>query len=75
MDSYRVEKQAAIKIDLPDEGSEIDPMMVSGGGHKPEPELEKLSNILKAFNDQFENISWADKDRIFKRITEEIPSG
>jgi type I restriction enzyme R subunit len=73
MDSYRVEKQAAVKIQLPDEDSEIDPVPGAGGGHKPEPELDRLSNILKAFNDQFGNIPWTDADRVHRLITEEIP--
>jgi len=46
----------------------------AGGGHKPEPELDRLSNIIKAFNDQFGNIPWTDADRVRKLITEEIPA-
>ncbi len=74
MDSYRVEKQAAVKIQLPDADAEIEPVPTSGGGHKPEPELDRLSNILKTFNDQFGNIPWTDTDRVHKLITEEIPT-
>jgi type I restriction enzyme R subunit len=74
MDSYRVEKQAAVKIQLPDADAEIEPVPTTGGGHKPEPELDRLSNILKAFNDQFGNIPWSDGDRVHKLITEDIPS-
>ncbi len=73
MDSYRVEKQAAVKIGLPDADAEIDPVPTSVGGHRPEPELDRLSNILKAFNDQFGNIPWVDADRVHKLITEDIP--
>jgi type I restriction enzyme R subunit len=73
MDSYRVEKQLAIQIQLPDSNAEIAPVPTSGGGHVPEPELDRLSNILKAFNDQFGNIDWKDADKISKVITEEIP--
>jgi type I restriction enzyme R subunit len=73
MDSYRVEKQAAMKIALTDEDTEIGPVPTSAGGHKPEPELERLSNILKAFNDHFGNIEWKDVDRVQRLITEEIP--
>ena len=46
----------------------------TGGGHKPEPELDRLSNILKTFNDQFGNIPWTDADRVHKLITEDIPA-
>lgn len=74
MDSYRVEKHAAMQIHLADENAEIDPVPTSGGGRKPEPELDRLSNILKTFNDQFGNISWTDEDRVHKLITEEIPA-
>ncbi|MEZ6128975.1 MAG: DEAD/DEAH box helicase family protein [Planctomycetaceae bacterium] len=74
MDSYRVEKHAAMQIHLADEDAEIDPVPTSGGGHKQPPELDTLSNILKTFNDQFGNISWSDEDRVRKLITEEIPA-
>ena len=74
MDSYRVEKQAAARIQLPDADAEIAPVPTAGGGRKPEPELDRLSNILKAFNDQFGNIHWSDADRVHKLITEDIPS-
>jgi type I restriction enzyme R subunit len=74
MDSYRVEKQAAVKIQLPDEDAEIAPVPVSGGGYLSEPELDRLSNILKSFNDQFGNIEWQDSDRVQRLITEEIPA-
>lgn len=53
MDSYRAEKKATLAIALPDADAEIEPVPTSGGGRKPEPELDKLSNIIKAFNDQF----------------------
>ena len=43
-------------------------------GRKPEPELDNLSNIIKAFNDQFGNIEWKDGDKICKVIAEEIPA-
>jgi type I restriction enzyme R subunit len=74
MDSYRVEKKAAMKIQLPDEDAEIGPVPTTGGGGKPEPEMDRLSNILKTFNDQFGNIPWTDADRVHRLITEEIPT-
>lgn len=74
MDSYRVEKKAAMKIQLPDEDAAIEPVPMTGGGSKAEPELERLSNILKTFNDQFGNIPWTDADRVHKLITQDIPS-
>lgn len=74
MDSYRVEVQASIDIALPDADAEIGPIPVAGDSRKPEPELDQLSNIIKAFNDQFGNISWKDEDRIRDVITREIPA-
>ena len=74
MDSYRVEKKAAVRIQLADEDAEIDPLPTTGGGFIPEPELDRLSNILKTFNDQFGNIHWEDEDRVRRLITEEIPA-
>jgi len=74
MDSYRVEKKAVAKIQLPDADAEIEPVPTTGGGHKREPELDRLSNILKTFNDQFGNIPWTDRDRVHKLITEDIPA-
>jgi len=73
MDSYRIEKQAAIKIQLPDAEAEIEPVPTTGGGYRLEPELDRLSNIIKAFNDQFGTIPWTDADRIHRLITEDIP--
>ena len=74
MDSYRVEKRAMQKILLPDEDAEIDPSSDPGSGGRAEPEMDLLSNIIKAFNDLFGNIPWEDRDRVLRLITETIPS-
>ena len=74
MDSYRVEKQAVRDIQLPDENAEIEPVSTSGGGQKPELEMERLSNIIREFNDRFGNIEWKDQDKIEKVIAEELPA-
>ena len=74
MDSYRVEKQAVQDIQLPDEDAEIDPVSTSGGGQKPQPELERLSNIIREFNDRFGNIEWKDPDKIKRVVSEELPA-
>ena len=73
MDSYRVEKRAVQQILLLDENAEIAPVPPSGGGHVPEPELERLSSILREFNDLFGAIAWQDTDRVKEMITETIP--
>ena len=73
MDSYRVEKQAVQDIQLPDEDTEVGPVPTEGGGQKPEPEMDRLSNIIRDFNDRFGNIEWKDQDKIEKVIAEELP--
>jgi type I restriction enzyme, R subunit len=71
MDSYRVEKKAVMKIVLADEDAEIEPVPTEGGGKMGEPELDRLSNILKSFNEQFGTL-FKDTDRVVKRIRDDI---
>jgi hypothetical protein len=59
MDSYRVEKQSTMKIALAETDAEIEPVPTSGGGTKPEPELDLLSNIVKAFHVQWATLAGA----------------
>ena len=73
MESYRPEVRATLDIPLPDQDAEIGPVPTSGGGHMPEPELDRLSNIVRTFNEHFGNIDWKDGDKIRKVIAEEIP--
>jgi type I restriction enzyme R subunit len=73
MDSYRVEAKAQMSISLPDQDGSVEPVPTTGGGHKPEPELDYLSAIVREFNDLFGNIDWRDTDKIRKVIGEEIP--
>jgi len=73
MDSYRVEVQAQIDISLADEDAVLEPVPLGSGGGKREPEFDRLSNIVKAFNDQWGSIPWKDADKVRKVITEEIP--
>jgi type I restriction enzyme R subunit len=74
LDSYRVEVKASLEISLPDQSAEIGPVPTGGGGRKPEPEMDRLSNILKTFNDLFGNIPWKDVDKIRQVISDEIPA-
>jgi type I restriction enzyme, R subunit len=74
MDSYRVEKQAARRIQLADQDAEIEPVPTEGGGRRPEPELDSLSNIIRTFNDLFGNIEWLDGDRIRRLVANDIPN-
>src|SRR5205823_10140006 len=68
---YRVEKKAVMKIALADSDAQIEPVPVEGGGHKAEPELDRLSNILKTFNDNFGTL-FTDADRVATRIRDDI---
>lgn len=56
----------------PDADAEIEPVPTAGGGRKRE--VDRLSNIIKTFNDQFGSIPWTDGDRVHRLITEDIPS-
>jgi type I restriction enzyme R subunit len=71
MDSYRVDKQTAMKIALADNDAAIDPGTGEGGGFKQQPELEPLSKIIKAFNETFGTL-FTDSDRVVKKIREDV---
>lgn len=71
MDSYRAEKKAAMAIQLTDQDGTIEPVPVAGGGYRSEPELDRLSNILRSFNEQFGTL-FSDGDRIIQRIRDDI---
>ena len=74
MDSYRVEAKAALKLAMADADAAVEPVPPGGGGGKGEPDIDKLSAIIKTFNDLFGNIQWKDADKIAKVIAEEIPA-
>jgi hypothetical protein len=60
VDSYRAENKATEKIALADDDAEVSPVLAGHIGDKPEPELDKLSNAIKTFNDLFGNVpGWA----------------
>jgi type I restriction enzyme R subunit len=74
MDSYRVEVKSALAIRLSDQNGTVGPVPTRGGGRLPEPDLDRLSNIIRSFNELWGKIDWKDKDKIQKVITEEIPA-
>ncbi|MCX5689120.1 MAG: DEAD/DEAH box helicase family protein, partial [Planctomycetota bacterium] len=74
MESYRNEVRAELKLVLDDANAEIEPVPTSGGGREAEPELDRLSNIVKSFNEMWGGIEWNDKDKIRKVLTEELPA-
>ena len=74
MDSYRAEVRAALSIALADQDGEIGAVPVEGGGYVVEPELDRLSNIVKQFNELWgDKTKWRDVDKIHRVISEEVP--
>jgi type I restriction enzyme R subunit len=71
MDSYRVEKKAILKIAIADQEAEIAPIPTEGGGRKNAPELDRLSNIIKKFNDTFGTL-FLDPDMVARRLHDDI---
>jgi type I restriction enzyme R subunit len=71
LDSYRIDRKPQQSIPLPDDDATLDPAPVSGGGLKPEPELDPLSVIVTNFNEQY-GTSFNDEDRIRRLIRDEI---
>jgi type I restriction enzyme R subunit len=75
LESYRAEVKASKALHPVDkETAEVGPVPTSGGGHVPVPQMDKLSNIIREFNQLFDNIQWKDADKIHNVITEEIPA-
>lgn len=74
MDSYRVEAKAALKMAMDDADASVEPVPSGGGGGKGEAVINRLSVIIKTFNELFGNIQWKDEDKIRKVIAEEIPA-
>ena len=73
MDSYRVEKEAVRAIQLADEDAEIGPVPTEGGDQKPEPEMDRLSNIIRQFNERWGSIEWKDRDKVESAMFKELP--
>jgi type I restriction enzyme R subunit len=60
-----------MKIALADADAEIKPVPMDAAGHKSAPELDRLSNILKTFNENFGTL-FTDADRVATRIRDDI---
>ena len=67
LDSYRLQKLGEFKITL-QQGDELMPSSEMGSG-VAEPELELLSNIVKAFNDRF-GTTFTNEDKVRKMTAE-----
>lgn len=73
LDSYRVEAQNMISIQLEDADAEVEPVP-SGSPRTPtSPEMDLLTSILNTFNDLFGNIEWTDADNVRRQVAE-IPA-
>jgi type I restriction enzyme R subunit len=68
LDSYRLQKQGDFNITL-EQGKELMPSSEMGSG-VAEPEMETLSNIVKAFNDRF-GTTFTNEDKV-RRMTAEL---
>lgn len=74
MDSYRPEVKATLSMAMDDADGTVEPAPPGGGGPGGTPDIDKLSNIIRTFNDLFGNIDWKDADKIRKVIAEDIPA-
>ena len=68
LDSYRLEAQEAMSIQLEDADAEVSPVPTGNPGHIVNPEMDLLSIILNDFNDMFGNIEWKEPDNVRKQI-------
>ena len=73
LDSYRVQAQTMVSIQLEDADAEVAPAPTKMAGGIAETEMDLLSVILMNFNDLFGNIEWSDADNIRRQIAE-IPN-
>jgi len=76
IESYRAEKRATMAIILDDADAEIDPIQTEGVGFYPEPQMDLLSSIVRAFNQIVGTENWTDADRVrvARHITEDLPA-
>ena len=51
----------------------VEPVPPGGGGGKGGADIDRLSAIIKTFNDLFGNIAWTDRDRIARVIAVDLP--
>jgi type I restriction enzyme R subunit len=70
LESYRVEAQETMRIQLDNEDSEVNPVPVATDVAIAVPELDSLTNILKEFHDIFGDIDWTDEDKVKKQIAD-----
>lgn len=68
IDSYRLQKEGEFNIQL-QQGDELKPIPTDMRGGAAEPEMEYLSNIVKAFNDRF-GTQFTNEDKVRKMATD-----
>jgi type I restriction enzyme R subunit len=69
MDSYRLQKEGEFNIQL-QQGDELKPIPTDMRGGAAEPEMEYLSNIVKAFNDKF-GTTFTNEDKV-RKMTQDL---
>lgn len=69
IESYRLQKEGEFKIQL-QQGDELKPMPTDLKGFTSEPEIDYLSNIVKAFNDRF-GTTFTNEDKV-RKMSEEL---
>jgi type I restriction enzyme R subunit len=69
IDSYRLQREGEFNIKL-QQGDELKPMPTDMRSGAAEPEMEYLSNIVKAFNNRF-GTTFTNEDKV-KKMTEDI---
>jgi len=69
MDSYRLQREGEFTIQL-QQGDELKPIPTDMRSGAAEPEMEYLSDIVKAFNEKF-GTTFSNEDKV-KKMTEEL---
>ena len=67
-DKYRIVEQEEVNLSLTDTSAEIDPVPVTIGGGKSEPQMESLSKIIEDFNTLYGGIEWEHADTVRAQI-------
>lgn len=67
-DKYRIVEQEEVNLSLTDTDAEIDPVPVTIGGGKSEPQMESLSRIIEDFNTLYGGIEWEHADTVRAQI-------
>ena len=75
MDSYRAEMKKTIALELDDTDTPLDPANPAGGAGGYESELERLSAIVRSFNDIFADADFTDADRVARQATGPMMDG